>query len=423
MNISFGMITKEIQSAEPLDDFLDNAKRFGHEIYSVVIAHTGVANPDAVRELEKRVPVQLVQINQADEMCSTLEEIGMSKQSIETLVTCKHLNDSGLVGYGKNRNNVVMKAMLTGSDILIFVDTDVYPKLLVDTINGVVKHEIDFVGEHMKYLSMDSVMITTSDYSGYYIIPPMKFSGMEMLYRGLQKEGVCDFLQAGMRHHCFVPANYPDRKPFQTNKILGGNVAIKLSIFEHMLPFFSSVYSFDGKKYLTRGEDTLLGLELERSDTLKCMDIDLRIFHNTYGSYPQVPDILTDDGIRDRFFYACMGWIGRNPFLNWLMKKDVEGIYKAQRQALEIGAQAAAAHLGDERFLELPRALDASYAHLDDMIMEYKKMAKSWTEFISKYKVWRDDYESAHYESLSVGRVRQRHLHDESSEGAECFRA
>ncbi len=81
MNISFGMITKEILSAEPLDEFLDNAKRYGHEIYSVVIAHSGVANPDAIQEIEKRVPVHLVKkINDADEMCNTLEEIGMSKK-------------------------------------------------------------------------------------------------------------------------------------------------------------------------------------------------------------------------------------------------------------------------------------------------------------------------------------------------------
>lgn len=419
MNISFGMITKEILSAEPLDEFLDNAKRFGHEIYSVVIAHSGIANPDAIREIEKRVPVQLVKINAADEMCNTLEEIGMSQKAINTLVTCDHLYESGLVSYGKNRNNVIMKAMLTGSDILIFVDTDVYPKLLVDTVNGVVKHEIDFIGEHMKYLSMDSVMITTSDYSGYYIIPPMKFNGMEHLYRGLQKEGVCDFLQAGMEHNCFVPANYPNRNPFPTNKILGGNVAMKLSIFEHVLPFFSSVYEFDGQKYLTRGEDTLLGLELERSKTLNCMDIDLRIFHNTYSHYPEVPDILTDENIRNRFFYACMGWIGRNPFLNWITKQDVEAMHKMQRKALELGAPAVAEYLNDERFLKLPEALDASYAHLDTMIEQYHNLATSWTEFISKYKVWRDEYESAHYESLSVGRVRQRHLHDESGEGTE----
>lgn len=117
----------------------------------------------------------------------------VKKKAINTLVTCDHLYESGLVGYGKNRNNVLMKAMLTGSDILIFVDTDVYPKLLVETVNGVIKQEIDFIGEHMKYLSLDSVMISTSDYSGYYIIPPMKFKGMEYLYRGLQKDGVCDF--------------------------------------------------------------------------------------------------------------------------------------------------------------------------------------------------------------------------------------
>jgi hypothetical protein len=250
----------------------------------------------------------------------------------------------------------------------------------------------------------------------------MKFKGMEHLYRGLQKEGVCDFLQAGMEHHCFVPANYSNRQPFPTNKILGGNVALKLNIFEHVLPFFSSVFEFDGKKYLTRGEDTLLGLELERSKTLNCMDIDLRIFHNTYSHYPKVPDIVNEENIKDRFYRACMGWIGRNPFLNWISKRDVEKMYLMQRKALEVGAPAVAEYLQDERFLKLPEALDASYAHLDKMIEEYHEMAKSWTEFISKYKVWRDKYESAHYESLSVGRVRQRHLHDESGEGTEWAR-
>lgn len=419
MNISFGMITREITSAEPLDQFLDNAKRYGHKIYSVVIAHSGLVNADAVRQIERRVPVHLVKINDTDEMCDTLGEIGMSKKSIRTLLNCEHFEESGLVGYGKNRNNVVMKAMLTGSDVLIFVDTDVYPRLLVETPNGVVKQEIDFIGAHMNYLSMDSVMITTSDYSGYYIIPPMSFSGMEQLYRGLQKESACDFLQASMEHHCFVPARYRDRRPFRTNKILGGNVAMKLNIFEHILPFFSSVYEFEGQKYLTRGEDTLLGLELERSQTLTCMDIDLRIFHNTYGHYPQVPDILTDENIRNRFYYACMGWIGRNPFLNWITGRDAEGMYKLQRKALEAGAPAVAEYLNDDRFLKLPEALDASYKHLDAMIEEYHSLAVSWKEFISKYKVWRDQYESAHHESLSVGRVRQRHLHDESGEGAE----
>ncbi len=420
MNISFGVITRHFTTMEPIDQFLDNAEKFGHDIYSVVVAYAEECDESVVKALESRINVQLVRINETDEMCQTLHEIGMTRHSIDTLLNCPELPQKGLVPYGKNRNNVIMKAMLTGSDVLVFIDTDVYPELLVETDGGVVSREIDFIGEHLKYLELEKVMITTSDYSGYYIIPPMSFEGMEKLYRGLQKENVCDFLVNSDQHKGFVPARYgQDRVPFRTNKILGGNVAIKLSIFEKVLPFFSSVYDVGGHSVLTRGEDTLLGLELERSKDLICMDIDLRIFHNTFSHYPTVPDVVNDQNIKDRFYRACLGWIGRNPFLNWMNGVNLDKIHELQRKALVEGAPAVAKYLNDDRFLVLPEALDLSYNRVEDMVQEYHRFARSWKEFIAKYKNWRYRFENTHYEPLSIGRVRQRHLHDEFGQGAE----
>lgn len=116
----------------------------------------------------------------------------------------------------------------------------------------------------------------------------------------------------------------------------------------------------------------------------KCIDIDTKIFHNTYGDYPVIPSIKKNRNIRDRFFYASMGWIGRNPFLNWIQGFNVAEIYEEQRAAIEIGSKAIAKHLRDDRFLILPTALDLSYSKLNNTIFEYNKLLNAWNEISKK---------------------------------------
>lgn len=127
-----------------------------------------------------------------------------------------------------------------------------------------------------------------------------------------------------------------------------------------------------------------MGLEFGKLENYKCIDIDLKIFHNTYGNYPLPPNPLLDESIRNRFFYACMGWIGRNPFLNWIKSRDVLSRRLIQRNAIKEGAKAASGYFGDERFLILPEVLELSYDRLDIVIQEYRELASAWKEFIEK---------------------------------------
>ncbi|MFA7575260.1 MAG: hypothetical protein WCY14_07190, partial [Arcobacteraceae bacterium] len=133
----------------------------------------------------------------------------------------------------------------------------------------------------------------------------------------------------------------------------------------------------------TRGEDTLMGIKFRNSQK-KCIDIDTKIFHNTFGNYPKVPDIKKDKSIRDRFFYTCMGWIGRNPFLNWLKGIDVKEVKKWQKEKSLIGSRAITSYLGDKRFLILPEALEKSYNGLGRVINEYEDTMKAWDDLIEK---------------------------------------
>ncbi len=387
MKVSLGIITKHFNTLEPIDEFLDNALKYNHKIYSVIIVYSHSCDFRLVESLEKKVKVFLVKINNARQIKQQLIKMGVSPESINILHNCPTLKKYGVVPYGLNRNYVVMQALLTDSEGLVFIDTDVYPRVLVKENDKVKEKEIDFIGRHLEYLKKEEVIITTSDYSGYYIIPPMKFKRMKELFIGLQKEDAYKFLIESDKHKCLNLDNDKNRKVFETNKILGGNVAIKLSAFMELPPFFSIVYNINGERLLSRGEDTLLGVKL-REINKKCIDIDTKIFHNTFGNYPEVPDIKKYNSIKDRFYYTCLGWIGRNPFLNWLKGEDIEEIKNRQKENILIGSKAIASYLNDERFLILPEALEISYNNLENVIEEYKKTLKSWDEFMNKMKEW-----------------------------------
>lgn len=387
MRVSIGVITKDFNSLEPIDEFLENASKHNHEIYSVIIVYSHSCDFRLAESFEKKIKVFLVKINEVPEMKEQLIKMGLSVENIEILLNCSALKKWGRVPYGLNRNYVLIKALLSGSEALVFIDTDVYPRVLVKKDDEVKEKEIDFIGRHLEYLEREEVIVTTSDYSGYYIIPHMSFNGMKELFIGLQKEDAYELLRNSDEHNCLNLDNDKKRKIFETDKILGGNVAIKLSAFKELSPFFSTVYNVNGENVLSRGEDTLLGIKLKKGDK-KCIDIDTKIFHNTFGNYPEVPDIKKDNSIKDRFYYTCLGWIGRNPFLNWLKGADIEKIKNRQRKNIIVGSKAISSYLNDERFLILPEALEISYHNLERVISEYKNTMRAWNDFIEKLEKW-----------------------------------
>lgn len=383
MKISIATITKDFNSLEPINDFLENALKYNHQIYSIIIVYSRNCNFRLVESLGKKVKVFLLKVNDSPEIIKSLNKIAVSKENIDILLDCNTLKEHNLVPYGMNRNYALIQALLNDSEAIIFIDTDVYPKVLVKENDVVREKEIDFIGRHLEYLKKEKVIITTSDYSGYSIIPPMFFNGMRELFLSLQKEDTYEFVRNSEKHACLNLDNDKKRKIFETSKILGGNVAIKLTDYNKIKPFFSTVYNVNGENFLTRGEDTLLGIKFKNCQK-KCIDIDTRIFHNTFGNYPKVPDIKKDKSIKDRFFYTCMGWIGRNPFLNWMKGIDVKEVRKWQKEKLVIGSRAIASYLRDDRFLILPGALEKSYHDLERVINEYNDTMKAWNNLIEK---------------------------------------
>lgn len=401
MKIALGMITKDLLTKEPLDQFIENAKKFYHDIDSVVIAYSEKIDENVVKELEKDVKVHLIHIMQSKKLNRKLSDLQVSKKSIEHLIGDVEQPFLGRAPYGTCRNHVIMEAMFQNIDVLIFIDTDVYPEVVIHKkdmqnnprlyskktdIKDVYIQEVDFIGNHLNELRRDEVMITTSDYTGYYIIPPMNFEGMQDLFYGLKKEMAYNYIMNSFDHNCLSLDHGRRHQGFRTDKVLGGNVAIKLKLFKEIVPFFSGTYEVGGNTYLARGEDTVLALQMEDVKDKIFYDVDMKIFHNTYTHFPIVPDIRNDQRIKDRFFYASMGWIGRNPFLNDLKGLNIQKIYQIEHEHLVIGSKAIAEYLDDERFLLLPEAHKTAYEHLESMKKEFEVFKNSWFEFIRRMK-------------------------------------
>ena len=125
--------------------------------------------------------------------------------------------------------------------------------------------------------------VTSSDYSGYNILPPASFEGMTDLLWGLHKEDMSEFWQSSEIHGGLIVQEAGASNLQPTTKALGGNMGIRMSALTMLPPFFSPYYFYNKTPLLARGEDTLMGLAASRSHIF--LDIQTPIFHDTYGDY------------------------------------------------------------------------------------------------------------------------------------------
>lgn len=384
---SLAVITEQLGETGQILEFLANARRHGHSIDSLIVGHTLGVSPEAARVLGKETRLITVKVGGGDSVFqSALREAGVSDEDIEVAFVSKSLPKCGKTTYARYRNTVLAAGLLAGSEHLLFFDTDVHPCLLLPDedsmeVPAVRYQDIDFVGCHKEYLCKSDVFVTTSDYAGYYILPPMQFDGLKDLLVGIQKEGAYEFLCGSGEHHCLNFAHHK-RQPFVTQKLLGGNLGIDLMVADKLPPFYSTFFMFDGHPVQGRGEDTLMGFEVASAGGV-AMDIDLLIFHDTFGDFPTVPD-TTKQSTRDRFYRGCLGWIARNPFFNWFRRKagvekrERAEVIEQQRRHLVPGAAAAARALDDERFLRLPDAFDLSVSMQDQMVADFELLSAAW---------------------------------------------
>ena len=386
--IALGLIIPSVERLSPIVDFLENARKYKHEITNLIIGYSDFVDQKIIAHLRKYCHVTTVKRGDATFLEEKLCKLGLAQVEIDILLRKPEFEKYHKMGYGTSRNHVLITAILLKMDFLLFFDSDIFPYILHsdETNTGFTSEEIDFVGAHLKYLHSDKdVVVTSSDYTGYYIIPKMNFPYLRDLLFGVQKEDRFSYISAVSGP---VTCDHKLQNVFDTEKILGGNLAINLNKLSMLPPFFSNTLVLDNECYLGRGEDTLFSPIIHYYGG-KCLDIDLLIFHNCFGDFPVKPDIAIPKN-KDRFFYATIGWIIRNPFYNWLRSeyfKEQKPINYAERyEALVRGSQAAAEFLLDERFLKLPRAFEKAYKKLPEDIEQFHDLLQVWKKMIRLFE-------------------------------------
>lgn len=394
-NIALAVITKYLDSISPYADFIENAYNHNIKIKVLIIVYSHGIEDNSYIKLknilkEFKTNLKTVKANNDPPLQEKLKNIGVSAKNIKNLTSFPLFEKYKLLPYGHYRNIALLTALTYNSpiDYLFFIDTDVYPYLLKKNSKHIYLENTNFFQEHLKYLKLPKTIITSSDYSGYYILPPIKLKYLKKFLIGLEKENCYYFLKNSSRGIKYAPQK---RKIRNTNKILGGNLGINLKYFNILPPFYSTTFIFKNKLFLGRGEDTLFTKTINKTK-FRIIDIDLKIFHNTYSSFPKEPS-LNNKKVRDRIFYASTGWLGRNHFLNWLYTKNGQQTQKEWNKKLKkeyknllIGSRELAFYLNEKRFLDLGDIFLSSYNQLDKMIDEYYKTIAAWSEVKGKLK-------------------------------------
>ncbi len=381
--IALAQITKSLDDPNPAQQFLSNARDHGHRVERLIVAYSHGADEQVVRTLRRQTRLDLVSAHGDPGLSRRLSEAGLQDRDVNRLMKVPSWRSWKEAPYGAYRNAVIFTALLEGIDYLIFFDSDVWPRELVALDEGPLWNEIDFVGEHIASLSLPGVVATSSEYSGYYIIPPMSFEGLDELLTGLGKGSDPYCLARLTDRGCLATSHKGRIRTGPTNKLLGGNLGLSLGNPELLLPFYSSGFEFWGMYVMGRGEDTFLSQGLVDLGS-EMIDIKLPAFHDTFVNFPSRPNAQSKDA-RDRFYRACLGWIGRNPLLAWRMSElgtlesSLDEELERQRRGLRYGGEMAARYLSDDRFETLADALESSVDALPQSIARYRSLMSGWT--------------------------------------------
>src|SRR6056297_3238841 len=166
---ALGAIANYLNSVHPYIDFIANARAHGYEIDKLIICYSHGYKQPSLERLKQTVDVELVQMNYDFDFAYSLKEFGLNKREIDFFMRTPEFDYHQLIPYGKRRNLVLIKALISKPkiDYLFFIDTDVKPRLLLSKTGRT--RVINFFGRHLHYLERENVIVTTSDYSGYYI--------------------------------------------------------------------------------------------------------------------------------------------------------------------------------------------------------------------------------------------------------------
>jgi hypothetical protein len=390
--IALGCITRYLESPDPYQDFIRNAREHGYDVDVLIIALTQTADIAVLAELNEQLPIELIELGDDHDLPEELIAVGAHPNDIDQLLDATPLEDYGMVPFCTQRNAVLLKALLLDMDWVVFFDHNMRALELVADPNaqsGRRFREVDFFGPHFDQLEHGAA-VTTGGYSGYDAFPPVQMSSLRDLLHGIGREESFDVISAeGALTGLHLAPDAPlDPKP--AIQAFAGNLGLDLNQAHNLPPFFSGWYHLGDDIVLARGEDTLLGAAAINAN-IGCVDVGTRVFLDPHDTFPEIASI-DHPRMRERLYWNCLGWIARLPLLDHirheagLLDWSLDELQSSRRLALSQGAGDLADLLEDNRFYDLPTFFDLSYIRLGKTIAKYESMWRSWRRIVKAVK-------------------------------------
>ena len=132
ISIAYAVFTRNIKEKSPIQDFLDNARKYKHQIDHLIIIYNDYVDRHIIEFFRSYCEVTAIQLPNKFLIHQILHEKGLSEEEIHTICATPDLMKHDLVPYGTARNFAIIAAIHLNIDFLLFFDYDVYPKILTE---------------------------------------------------------------------------------------------------------------------------------------------------------------------------------------------------------------------------------------------------------------------------------------------------
>ena len=328
------------------------------------------------------------------------------KNEIEDLVNKKVITEEEAKkifgqGYAGKRNALLLNAIKSGMDYLIFMDDDEYPMAVTNTRNSAIWGGQHVLLRHLQFI--ENADITHGHHCGYISPIPYVEYNEKMTEADFRKfvEAISndivnwECLSGVMKNGGVTYADteilksddaYEVEETNGAKFISGANLCINLKNPSRIFPFYNPPGA--------RGEDTFLSTCLTERKVLR---VPCYTFHDGFSTYNTLLEGVLpirlkfirsndSDAIAVRFYKACIGWIRYKPLLMYITDPETyEAKIEEMRKSLYSVLPKVCAYFKQPDFINIIAELEKYHKNVKKHYNQFQETKQVWAKVMKYY--------------------------------------
>lgn len=303
-------------------------------------------------------------------------------------------------GYAAKRNAVLLQAIKSGMDYLLFLDDDEYPVAVTNTKKTAVWGGQHVLSTHLKYLNHADIThgrhcgyispipyidyndaMTEADFRDFIEAISNDILSWDKIKTVMENGGVTyadpEVLASGFAFEVMEQCH--------SKFISGSNLGINLKDPKRVFPFYNPPGA--------RGEDTFLSTCLAERKVLR---VPCYTFHDGFSTYNHLLEGVLpiklkhisaeDELVIARFYKACLGWVRYKPLFTYITKPDsYEEIINEMRRRLCDTLPKICGYFDQKEFMNVVSELDKYHENVEKHFSEFMSVQKAWANIMEYY--------------------------------------